>query len=65
MRTTSSGSVMIRLPFRLNITTMVKSSAVSVSGEISGTKRELYFSFPTSFTPISLVNAPAMQGMPR
>ena len=38
MRTTSSGMVTIRLPLRLNITTMVKSSATSVIGLIFGTK---------------------------
>jgi len=30
---------MISLPFRLNMTTMVNSSAISVSGPIFGTKR--------------------------
>ena len=36
MRTTSSGSCTIRFPLRLNMTTMVNSSAISVMGLIRG-----------------------------
>ena len=36
MRTTSSGMVTIRLPFRLNMTMMVKSRAIRVMGLICG-----------------------------
>ena len=38
MRTTSTGIVTISLPLRLNITTIVNSSATSVIGLIIGTK---------------------------
>ena len=36
MRTTSSGMVTINSPFKLNITTIVKSNAISVSGLMRG-----------------------------
>ena len=36
MRTTSPGIWTIRLPFRLNMTRMVKSSAINVTGLMRG-----------------------------
>lgn len=38
MRTTSIGMVTIRLPLRLNMTTMVNSRATRVMGLMAGTK---------------------------
>jgi hypothetical protein len=55
----------MRFPFRLNITMIVKSKAMRVSGLILGMSLVLYHSFPFAFTRTSLVTRPARKGMPR
>ena len=65
MRTTSKGMPMISWPFRLNITTMVKSRATNVIGPIFGTKWVWYQSLVTKRNMTTRVSTPAMQGMPR
>ena len=46
IRTTSSGSLTIISPLRLNITTIVKSSAISVIGLMRGMNLVSYHSRP-------------------
>ncbi len=65
MRTTSIGIVTISFPLRLNITTIVNSSATSVIGPIFGTKRSWYHSTETKRSITTRVSTPAMHGMPR
>ena len=65
MRSTSSGISTITSPFRLNITTMVKSKAMSVMGEIMGMKRVSYQSVPNFLARICRLRKPAANGIPR
>src|SRR3546814_7206694 len=50
IRSMSPGSVTISLPLRLNMATMVNSSATSVIGPILGRKQVSYHSFPLALT---------------
>ena len=65
MRSTSKGSFTMVSPLRLNITTMVKSSAMSVRGLIRGMKTRWYQSRPLSLPSTKRVRKPAMKGTPR
>ena len=65
MRTTSSGSLTMRSPLRLNITKMVNSRAISVSGLMRGMNFLSYQSRPFVRRPMKRVSIPAMNGMPR
>ena len=65
MRSTSSGSCTMASPLKVNITTMVKSSAVSVSGEMRGMNVLSYHSSPLSGTRMTRLSTPAAKGMPR
>ncbi len=55
----------MRFPFRLNITTIVNRSAISVIGLILGMNFLSYHSRPLVFRAVSRVSMPAMKGMPR
>ena len=65
MGTTSSGSDIIRFPFKENIMMIVYNSAMSETGPIFGMKRVSYHSRPLSFNPAYRVTIPATNGMPR
>ena len=65
MRSTSSGRASAVRALRLNSTTMVSSSATSVSGAMRGTKRPWYQSLLTKRSSTLRVSSPAMHGMPR
>ena len=64
MRTTSSGIRTIAAPLIENITTMVKSRKVSVSGLILGMKRSRYQVLPFSVVRTFHVTRPATNGNP-
>ena len=64
MRTTSSGICTIRLPFRLNMTTMVKSRAISVIGLIFGMNDFSYHALSLALISAKRVIIPAMKGRP-
>src|SRR3546814_6257734 len=57
--------VTISLPLRLNIATIVNSSATSVIGAIFGRKRVSYHSLPLAPASSLRVRNPARNGMPR
>ena len=65
MRTTSSGSRTIASPLIENITTIVNSRKIRVSGLIFGTKCSRYQALPLSSTRIFQVANPATNGTPR
>ncbi len=65
MRSTSSGISTIRSPLRLNMTKIVNSRAISVSGLMRGMNFCSYQSRPLVLSPMKRVSMPAMNGMPR
>ena len=65
MRATSSGNWTIVSPLNVNIITIVKSSATSVSGEIRGRNVCSYQASPFARTRTTRLIAPAANGMPR
>ncbi len=65
IRRTSSGSATILPPWVENITTMVKSRAMSVIGDIFGMNRSWYHSFDFTRRRANRVTNPAINGMPR
>ena len=52
-------------PLRLNITTMVKSSEISVMGEMRGMNFLAYHSFPFRGIKVTRVMTPPRNGIPR
>mgnify|MGYP007010885594 CR=1 FL=1 len=65
MRTTSSGNWTMYSPFKLNMTTMVKSRAISVIGLIFGMKTSWYQVTLLIRIKVKRVTIPARNGMPR
>ncbi len=65
MRSTSSGSRTMYAPFSENISTIVNSSATSVSGATFGTKWWSYHSAPRARRSTNRVSNPPRNGMPR
>ena len=65
MRSTSKGSATIYSPFKENMTTMVKSKAISVIGLILGMNFSWYHCFPLALISVKRVMTPAIKGMPR
>ncbi len=65
IRTTSNGSATMLPPCVENITTMVRSRAIRVIGEIFGMNRLWYHSFDFTRRSANRVRNPAMNGMPR
>ena len=62
---TSIGISTISSPFKENITIMVNSNAISVSGEMVGINLLVYQSSPLSFTNIKRDKIPSTNGMPK
>ena len=62
---TSIGISTINSPFKENITTMVKSKAIKVSGEMVGMNLLLYQSSPFNFTKINRLKIPITNGSPK
>ncbi|MNG33429.1 hypothetical protein D3C84_1196780 [compost metagenome] len=65
MRNTSSGNCSTTSPLRLNMATMVNSSATSVSGLIFGMKRSRNQASPLRARRVLRVRKPARNGTPR
>ncbi len=65
IRSTSSGIRTISCPLRLNITTMVKSRATSVIGEMRGMNSPSYHCLPLARSSTKRVRIPARKGTPR
>ena len=65
MRSTSSGMRTMASPFKLNITTMVSSSATNVIGLMAGMNTCSYQASPFSRRSTSRERKPAANGMPK
>ena len=65
IRSTSSGNRTMASPLKVNMTTMVKSRAISVMGEITGRNLRSYHSMPLSGMRMTRLSTPAANGIPR
>ena len=65
MRTTSRGMATIVSPLRLNMTTMVNSSAARVMGLMRGMKADSYQCRPLTRNRTRRVAMPPKKGIPR